>query len=279
MAGGVIRTGIGGWTFEPWRGVFYPKGLKHAAELEYAARHLATIEINGTYYSSFKPDSWAKWKAATPEGFRFSVKASRFCTNRKVLSDGKSSMDIFLNQGLTELGDRLGPILWQFAPTKKFDHDEFGGFLELLPERLGDLSLRHVVEVRNESFADPRFVALCRNHNVAICNSENEKYPYIPDVTADFVYMRLLSANDEIETGYTPDELDLWAGRFKEYAAGQIPADFRPLDRTGLPEAPRDVYAYVIHEGKVRAPRAAMELQARCGGLSVSAEENRSSRS
>jgi uncharacterized protein YecE (DUF72 family) len=267
MAGGVIRTGIGGWTFEPWRGVFYPKGLKHAAELEYAARHLATIEINGTYYSSFKPESWAKWRAATPDGFRFAVKASRFCTNRKVLSDGRGSMEIFLNQGLTELGDRLGPILWQFAPTKTFDRDEFGGFLDLLPRKLGDLPLAHVVEVRNASFADEKFVALCRDHNVAICNSENENYPYIPDVTADFVYMRLLSASDEIETGYTPDELDLWAGRLKEYAAGKVPADFRPLDRTGLTETPRDVYAYVIHEGKVRAPRAAMELQARCGGL------------
>ena len=272
MAGaGRIRTGIGGWTFEPWRGVFYPKGLKHADELHFASRRLATIEINGTYYSSFKPDSWAKWREATPEGFRFSVKASRFCTNRKVLSDGKGSMDIFLNQGLVELGDRLGPILWQFMPTKKFDYDEFAGFLDLLPATLEGLSLRHVVEVRNATFADPKFVGLCRDRGVAICNSENENYPYIPDVTADFVYMRLLSANDAIETGYTPDELDLWAGRFQEYAQGRVPGDFRPLDRTGPPEAPRDVYAYVIHEGKVRAPRAAMELQARCGGLEAAA--------
>jgi len=268
MAGaGAIRTGIGGWTFEPWRGVFYPKGLKHADELHFASRHLATIEINGTYYSSFKPDSWAKWREATPEGFRFSVKASRFCTNRKVLSDGKGSMDIFLNQGLVELGDRLGPILWQFMPTKKFDYDEFAGFLDLLPAKLEGLALRHVVEVRNATFAEPKFVGLCRERGVAICNSENENYPYIPDITADFVYMRLLSADDAIETGYTPDELDLWAGRFKEYAQGRVPGDFRPLDRTGPPEGARDVYAYVIHEGKVRAPRAAMELQARCGGL------------
>lgn len=272
MAGaGRIRTGIGGWTFEPWRGVFYPKGLKHAQELHFASRNLATIEINGTYYSSFKPDSWAKWREATPEGFRFSVKASRFCTNRKVLSEGKGSMDIFLNQGLVELGDRLGPILWQFMPTKKFDYDEFAGFLDLLPATLEGLSLRHVVEVRNATFADPKFVGLCRDRGVAICNSENENYPYIPDVTADFVYMRLLSANDAIETGYTPEELDLWAGRFQEYAQGRVPGDFRPLDRTGPPEAPRDVYAYVIHEGKVRAPRAAMELQARCGGLEAAA--------
>lgn len=261
MAGaGRIRCGIGGWTFEPWRGVFYPKGLKHADELAYASRHLTAIEINGTYYSSFKPDSWAKWRAATPQGFKFAVKASRFCTNRKVLSDGKASMDIFLGQGITELGDRLGPILWQFAPTKRFDRDEFAGFLDLLPDSLEGLPLKHVVEVRNASFADPAFVALCRDYNVAICNSENEKYPFIPDVTADFVYLRLLSASDDIPTGYEAADLDLWAERFRAYAKGGGPAEFQPLDRTGPPETPRDVYAFVIHEGKVRAPAAAMEF-------------------
>lgn len=257
---GRIRCGIGGWTFEPWRGVFYPAGLRQADELAYASRRLTVIEINGTYYSSFKPDSWEKWRAATPEGFQFSVKASRFCTNRKVLADGKGSMEIFLNQGLALLGDRLGPILWQFAPTKKFDYDDFAGWLELLPKSLDNLRLRHVVEVRNASFADPKFVALCRDHNVAICNSENENYPFIPDVTADFVYLRLLSASDDIPTGYSPADLDLWAGRFRAYAEGRIPDDMRPIDRTGPPEEPRDVYAFVIHEGKVRAPAAAMEF-------------------
>lgn len=257
---GRIRCGIGGWTFEPWRGVFYPKGLKHAAELEYASRHLTAIEINGTYYSSFKPDSWAKWRASTPEGFKFAVKASRFCTNRKSLKDGKASLDIFLNQGLTELGDRLGPILWQFMPTKKFDYDDFAGFIDLLPEKLGDLPARHVLEVRNGSFNDPKFIGLCRDRGVAICNSDNEKYPFIPDITADFVYLRLLSANDEIATGYEAKDLDLWAGRFQSYAKGEVPGDFTPVDRTGPPEGPRDVYAFVIHEGKVRAPAAAMEF-------------------
>ena len=146
---GKIRCGIGGWTFEPWRGVFYPPGLKHAQELEYASRHLSVIEINGTYYSSFKPDSWAKWRASTPDGFKFAVKASRFCVNRKVLTDdkAKASMDIFLGQGLTELGDRLGPILWQFMATKKFDYDDFAGFFDLLPEKLNGAKLAHVIEV------------------------------------------------------------------------------------------------------------------------------------
>jgi uncharacterized protein YecE (DUF72 family) len=257
---GRIRCGIGGWTFEPWRGVFYPKGLRQADELAYASRHLTSIEINGTYYSSFKPDSWAKWRESTPADFKFAVKASRFCTNRKVLADGKPSMDIFLNQGLTELGDRLGPLLWQFMPTKKFDYDDFAGFLDLLPKTLDGIALRHVVEVRNASFADVKFIGLCRDHNVAICNSENENYPFIPDVTSDFVYLRLLSADDSCPTGYAPPVLDEWAGRFRAYAEGGLPSDFQPVDRTGLPEAPRDVFAYVIHEGKVRAPAAAMEF-------------------
>jgi uncharacterized protein YecE (DUF72 family) len=263
MGAGVIRTGIGGWTFEPWRGVFYPHGLKQAAELEYASRKLATIEINGTYYSSFKPDSWAKWRAATPDGFRFSVKASRYCTNRKVLTDGRESIDRFLNQGLVELGDRLGPILWQFMATKKFDRDEFSGFLDLLPDKLEGLGLRHVLEVRHASFADEAFVRLCRDRGVAICTAAHATYPLIPDVTADFAYLRLMTADDSLETGYPADELDAWAGRLKEYARGDVPAEFAMLDRTGpMPQA-RDVYAYVIHEGKVRAPSAAMELQAR----------------
>ena len=257
---GRIRCGIGGWTFEPWRGVFYPKGLKHADELAYASRRLTAIEINGTYYSSFKPDSWAKWRAATPKGFKFAVKASRFCVNRKTLTDAKPSMEIFFGQGMTALGDRLGPILWQFMATKTFDYDDFAGFFDLLPSTLDGLPLRHVIEVRNATFADPRFVGLCRDRCVAICASESEKYPLIPDVTADFTYLRLISASDEIETGYAPADLDLWAGRLRAYAAGGLPDDFQPVDRTGPPETSRDVYAFVIHEGKVRAPAAAIEL-------------------
>lgn len=255
---GRIRCGIGGWTFEPWRGVFYPDKLPQKQELEYASRHLTAIEINGTYYSSFKPDSWAKWRASTPDGFKFSVKASRFCTNRKVLADGKDSMAIFLGQGLTELGDRLGPILWQFMPTKTFDYDDFAAWLDLLPAKVGDIRARHVVEVRNASFNDPKFIGLCRDRGVAICNSENENYPFIPDITADFVYLRLLSADDSVPTGYTAPELDMWADRFRSYAQGQVPGDFTPIDRTGPPETAHDVYAFVIHEGKVRAPAAAM---------------------
>ena len=262
---GRIRCGMGGWTFEPWRGVFYPPKLSQKRELEYASRHVSVIEINGTYYSSFKPDSWAKWRAATPEGFKFSVKASRFCVNRKKLTDGKQSMDFFINQGIEELGDRLGPILWQFMATKKFDSDDFAGFFDMLPKTLNGLPLSHVIEVRNATFANEKFVSLCRDHGLAICNSENENYPFIPDITADFVYLRLLSASDDVPTGYTKEELDLWADRFRAYAEGRVPDGYTPMDRTSPPEGPRDVYAFVIHEGKIRAPAAAMAIIERVG--------------
>ncbi|MFN3512037.1 MAG: DUF72 domain-containing protein [Phenylobacterium sp.] len=262
-AAGVIRSGIGGWNFEPWRGVFYPKGLKQADELAYASRHLTAIEINSTYYSSQKPESFAKWRAATPEGFVFSLKASRFCTNRRVLAEAGESVGKFLSQGIVELGDRLGPILWQFMATKKFDPDDFAAFLDLLPPKLEGLPLRHCVEVRHASFSDPAFVALCRERGVAICLADHEVHPMIPDITADFIYARLMRGVDEIETAYPAEELGTWAERFRAYARGEVPGDLKPLDRTGPPAGPRDVFAYFIHEGKVRAPAAAQALLAR----------------
>jgi uncharacterized protein YecE (DUF72 family) len=261
MASGKIRAGIGGWTFEPWRGVFYPAGLRQADELSYAASKLTAIEINGTYYSSFKPDSWAKWRAATPDGFKFAVKASRFCTNRKVLTDGAESMDRFLNQGLSELGDRLGPILWQFANTKKFDADDFEGFLKLLPATQDGLPLAHVLEVRHASFVDPAFVALARKYGATVCLADHFSYPLIADVTGDLVYARLQTGSDEHPTAYEPGELDRWVERFRTYAAGGAPGDLAMADAAApAPVKPRDVYAFVIHEGKVRAPAAAMAM-------------------
>jgi uncharacterized protein YecE (DUF72 family) len=263
---GQIRAGMGGWTFEPWRGVFYPKGLKQAAELEYASRQVTAIEINGTYYSTFKPDSFAKWRAATPDGFRFSIKASRFCTNRKVLADMGKALDVFLNQGLVELGDRLGPILWQFMGTKRFEPEDFEGFLKLLPDTIEGLPLRHVVEPRHASFKDPAFIALCRKHNAAVCLADHASYPMIPDVTGDLVYARLQTGSDDIETAYPPAELDRWAARFRTFAAGGQPEDLPRVEpAASAPAAPRDVYAFVIHEGKVRAPAAAMALLERVG--------------
>jgi uncharacterized protein YecE (DUF72 family) len=264
---GTIRCGIGGWTFEPWRGVFYPDGLRQADELTYAATHLTAIEINGTYYSSFKPDSWAKWRAATPEGFKFAVKASRFSTNRKVLADGAESIGRFLNQGLSELGDRLGPILWQFANTKKFDAADFEGFLKLLPDKQDGLPLAHVLEVRHPTFQDPAFIALARKYGATVCLADHNTYPMIADVTGDLVYARLQTGSDDEPTAYKPAALNTWVDRLKTYAQGGAPGDLTLADAANpAPVRPRDVYAFVIHEGKVRAPTAAMAMIARVKG-------------
>ncbi|MBW0150071.1 MAG: DUF72 domain-containing protein [Phenylobacterium sp.] len=258
-----VRAGIGGWTFEPWRGVFYPQGLRQADELAYASAHLPVIEINSTYYSSQKPESFAKWAAATPEGFIFTVKASRFCTNRKVLADAGESISKFLNQGLIELGDRLGPILWQFMATKRFDRDDFESFLNLLPTRLEGRPLRHVVEVRHESFAQEAFLDLCRARNVAVCLTEHAEFPMIADPTADFVYARLMAGDDGIETGYAQDALGRWARRFEAYAEGGAPEDLPHIAPAANLAAGRDVFAFFISEGKVRAPAAAQALMGR----------------
>ena len=186
-----IRIGIGGWTFEPWRDNFFPAKWPKARELEYAASKLTAIEVNGTYYSGFKPETFAKWRDATPDDFVFTLKASRFCTNRKVLAEAGESIARFVGQGIVELGPKLGPILWQFMATKKFDPDDFGAFLSLLPAKQDGVALRHAVQVRHESFQTPEFVALCRAAGVAIAFADAPEYPGIADVTGDFVYARL----------------------------------------------------------------------------------------
>lgn len=258
---GAIRVGIGGWTFEPWRGVFYPPGLPHAKELEYASRQLSAIEINATYYGSQKPESFRKWAQTTPDGFMFSVKGSRFTTNRRVLAEAGDSIKRFFDSGVLELGDRLGPVLWQFAPTKKFDAADFGRFLELLPTKRDGRPLRNVVEVRHDSFRVPAFAALARSFNVAVVFADHHTYPAIADVTADFVYVRLQKGEDTIETAYLPKALDGWAGRVRTWASGRAPDDLPHVDREHRPPVkPRDVFVYFIHEGKVRAPAAAMAL-------------------
>ena len=209
-----IHVGIGGWTFEPWRGVFYPEGLVQKRELEYAASKLTSIEINGTYYSTFKPDSWKKWRDETPDGFVFSVKASRYCTNRKVLSEGGESFEKFLSPGLTELGDKLGPINWQFMGTKKFDAEDFEGFLKLLPKEKDGVRLRHALEVRNPTFATEQFYDLARKYGAAIVyavDDEEPTWPQIDEDTADFTYARLMSSRENEPTGMTGDELDMVA--------------------------------------------------------------------
>jgi uncharacterized protein YecE (DUF72 family) len=258
---GQIYLGIGGWNYEPWRGVFYPKGLAQAKELAYAASHLTSIEINSTFYGSQKPETFHKWASTVPDGFVFSVKGPRFATNRRVLAEAG-------NSGVLELGDRLGPMLWQFAPTKKFDAADFGKFLELLPGEADRRRLRHVVEVRHASFRTPEFVALLREFGTPVVFTDHAAYPSLADLPGDFAYARLQKGQDTIPTAYPVRELDAWAGRLRLWAAGEMPDDLPRVDPAHKPKkiAPRDVFAYVIHEGKIRAPAAAMALIERLKG-------------
>ena len=261
-----IYLGIGGWTFEPWRGVFYPKGLPHSKELAYASEHLTSIEVNGTFYRTQSPATYRKWASEVPDGFVFSIKGSRYVTNRRVLSEAGESIERFLNSGVTELGDKLGPLLWQFAPFKKFDEADFGAFLELLPETFNDRRLRHVVEVRHDSFKTPEFVALLRKFKIAAVYTDHETYPNIADITGDFVYARLQRGEDTIPTAYPPKALDAWAKRAETWAKGGTSSDLQLADPDKKAKAAaRDVFMYFIHEGKVRAPAAAMALIERMG--------------
>ncbi|HVO03183.1 MAG TPA: DUF72 domain-containing protein [Candidatus Cybelea sp.] len=244
---GKIRIGIGGWTFEPWRGVFYPKGHPQKRELEFASRKLTSIEINGTYYSTFKPASWSKWREETPDGFVFAIKGSRFCTNRRVLAEAGESVARFVGQGLAELKDRLGPINWQFMGTKKFDAEDFGAFLKLLPREVKGLRLRHAVEVRHESFKTEAFYDLAREHEVAIVYAGDSEFPEIDQSTTDFAYARLMGTQEDVETGYKKAALESWAKQAKTWA------------RRG------DAFVYVISGAKVRNPAAARALIERVG--------------
>jgi uncharacterized protein YecE (DUF72 family) len=263
---GQIHIGVGGWTFEPWRGVFYPKGLPHAKELAYAAERLTSIEINGTFYRTQTPATFRKWASEVPDGFKFSLKGPRFATNRRVLKDAGDSIKRFLDSGVTELGDRLGPLLWQFAPTKKFDAADFGGFLELLPDKFSERPLRHVIEVRHDSFRNAEFIALLRKFEMAVVYTDHVKYPNIADLPGKFFYARLQRGKDTVPTAYPPKEIKAWAGRLRRIAQGAAPAELPQVAAPTRPKpAPRevfarDVFAYVIHEGKIRAPAGAMAL-------------------
>jgi uncharacterized protein YecE (DUF72 family) len=258
---GTIRVGIGGWTFEPWRGTFFPDKWPQARELDYAAGKLTAIEVNGTYYSSQKPATFAKWAKAVPDDFVFSLKASRFCTNRKVLADAGPSIEKFLGQGIVELGDRLGPILWQFMPTKKFDAEDFGAFLALLPARQDGIALTHVVDVRHESFRDPAFVALCRKAGVSIVHTDSPEHPAIGDDSGAVSYARLMNTHEAEPTGYTIDEIARWVGVARDWARGAATAAFPLAAPDDLPAAtPRDTFVFFIGGAKVRAPHAAMAM-------------------
>ena len=256
---GHIYVGIGGWTYEPWRGVFYPKGLPHAKELTYAAEHLTSIEINGTFYRTQTPKTFRSWTEQVPDKFVFALKGPRYAVNRRVLSEGGDSIKRFLESGVTELGPKLGPLLWQFAPTKKFDEADFGGFLELLPKTFDGHTLRHVVEVRHDSFKTPAFIALLRKFAIPVVYAEHDTYTEIADITGDFVYARLQKGDEKLTAGYPPKALDAWAERATTWAAGGSPKDL-PLKGKAAAKEPRDTFIYFIHEAKVRAPAAAMAL-------------------
>jgi len=261
----MIRVGIGGWTYEPWRGVFYPAGLKHADELRYAGTRLTSIEINGTFYRTQSAASFAKWRDETPDGFVFAVKGHRAVVNKKALAETGEALDWFYGSGILALGDKLGPVLWQFAPYRKFDPDDFGAFLALLPKEKDGMPMRHVVEVRNETFLVPAFVDLLRKHEVAVAYADSDDYPAIADVTAPFVYMRLQRTVEDIPTGYSETDLDGWAGRAKAFAAGGAPDDLVRFHPKAAAKKKRDVFVYMIAGAKVRAPGAAVALIERVG--------------
>ena len=262
----MIRVGIGGWVFEPWRREFYPKGLPQARELEYASRKVTTIEINATFYRTQKPDSFRKWAAETPDDFVFSLKGPQFATNRRVLAEAGPAIERFFASGLLELKSKLGPVLWQMAPTKKFDPADFAAFLALLPPELDGRRIRHVVEVRHESFVVPSFIELLRKFSVGVAVIDSEKHPLIADITADFVYARLQRTSEKEKSGYPSRALALWTKRARQWAAGDAPDDLAVLAAASPASGARDVFIYMISGAKVRAPAAAMALIDRLKG-------------
>jgi uncharacterized protein YecE (DUF72 family) len=256
----MIRVGVGGWTYEPWRGSFYPAGLAHKRELEFASRKLTSIEINGTFYRTQTPASFAKWRDETPADFVFSLKAPRYATNRPVLAEAGDSIARFFASGVAELGPKLGPILWQFSAFKRFEPEDFARFLALLPPKLGERRLRHALDVRHKSYIVPQFVELARDHGAAIVFSDTDEFQVATDVTADFVYARMMRCIESEPTGYSRAALSQWAARAKTWEQGSEPDD---LQRVGLPAARargRDVFVYFISGAKERAPAAACAL-------------------
>lgn len=260
-----IRVGIGGWTFEPWRSTFYPAGLPHSQELQHASRAVTAIEINGTYYSTQSPKSFARWRDETPDDFVFSLKANRFATNRRVLADAGDSIRKFVESGLSELGPKLGPIVWQFAPTKAFDAVDFEAFLALLPDTVDQLPLRHVLDVRHPSFMTPAYLALARRYRCATVFADSDKFPCFADVTGEFVYARLMNSQADCPTGYDEEVLGRWGDVARDWARGVTPAGAPLVEPAQDSGKPRDVFVFFINGAKERAPAAAQRLLALLG--------------
>jgi uncharacterized protein YecE (DUF72 family) len=294
-----ILIGISGWRYEPWRGVFYPKGLAQHRELEYASRALPTIEINGSFYSLQRPECYETWRNQTPPGFVFAVKGGRFITHMKRLKDIEKPLANFFAQGVLNLREKTGPFLWQFPPMFAYDEERFERFFELLPRdmeealalarrrdyrmlgrarlAIGDnLKLRHAVEIRHESFIDERFVAQLRRHRIALVVADTAgKWPLKEDLTADFVYLRLHGDKKLYASGYSDAALDRWAERIRAWSAGRQPADARLISRVPPPRRARDVYCYFDNDVKVRAPFDAMRLMQKLGLAPPSARAKR----
>jgi len=285
-----VRIGISGWTYGPWRGVFYPQALAHKRELEYASRHLNSIEINGSFYSLQRPSSYQAWYAQTPGDFVLSVKGGRFITHMKRLRDVKVPLANFFASGVLALNEKLGPILWQFPPNFRLDLPRFEEFFELLPRdtiAAAELArhhnhklksrawthadrkrpIRYAIEIRHESFLDAAFLRLLRRHNIAFCFADSAGlWPYTEDVTADFLYLRLHGAEELYASGYTEPALDWWSSRIRLWSKGKEPPDAkRVLDEPARKRASRDVFVYFDNDVKVRAPFDAMRLAQKLG--------------
>lgn len=286
---GTVRIGISGWTYPPWRGKFYPKGLPHKRELSYAAEHFRSVEVNGTFYGLQRPEAFARWYDATPDDFVFAIKGSRYITHMRRLRDIETPLANFFASGPLRLGHKLGPILWQFPPQMPFDPERFENFLALLPkdtreaealahrhdDRLddrawlkseADMPVRHAFEIRHESFCSPEFIALLRRYDAALVCADTVEWPLLMDLTSDFVYCRLHGSRQLYVSGYDSDDLDIWAERIRAWVAGREPQNAHRVTPPTRPKAGgRDVYVYFDNDVKVRAPFDAISLAEKLG--------------
>lgn len=242
-----IRVGVGGWSFEPWDETFYPAGLSKAKQLQHMSRTLTAVEVNATYYSSFKPDTFAKWRDETPEGFVFSLKAHRFSTVRKTKEDMKTSTGLFVDQGITQLKDKLGPINWQFPGNRKFDREHFANFLSILPKEKDGIELRHALEVRGTGYDDPAYFELLDKHGATVVYAEDDEFPKLSHAGGDFVVARLMQSQADEKAGYPKKEIDRFAKMATDWSAK------------------RDVFVFFISGAKETNPAAAVALQERLG--------------